>query len=198
MRFAPALLVLALLSGCLVTLGAPLTRRVQPGSWRVEAGAGPSLSNRFGALDGFAYGYAGRALGRHLELGALPYFYSLGDVQVLALTFPLRWDPFPYSWPVHLVPFAGPLGFWAPGVAVSMGAMSGLGLSLRLGELAELYACGSTFLPRPEVLSSSVGVRFDLANGWELGLGAMFLNADKGSLLLAAVTVSTLLRGKEE
>ena len=198
LKLVPALLALSL-SGCL-TLGAPLARRVHPGAWQLEAAVGPSMVNRFDALDGFAYGYGGRALGRHFELGALPYVITFGGDVLVALALPVRWDPFPYSWPVHLVPFAGPMGFWVPDKALSMGAMTGLGLSLRLGELAELYACGSAFLPVPQFLSSSVGVRFDLANGWELGFGALLLNGNtsekQGSLVLAAVTVSTLLGGK--
>jgi len=187
-----------LLSGCLLTLGAPLSRRVEPGRWRLEAAAGPSLYNEFGILDGLAYGYAGRALGRHWEVGFLPYLYSFGGEAVLTLAVPLRWDPFPYSWPLHLVPFAGPLGFYVPGTAVSGGGLAGLGLCLRVGELAEFYASGSSFLPLAQFFTSSVGARFDLANGFQLGVGAVFQKGgeDDRSLALANITVSTLLGPK--
>jgi hypothetical protein len=196
----PAVLALPLLlSGCLITLGGPLSRRVEPGRWRVEAAAGPSLTNEYGTLNALAYGYAGRSLGKHWELGALPYGYSWGGEGVVAAAFPVRWDPFPYSWAVHLVPFAGPVLFWAPGLTVGMGGMTGLGLSLRVGELAEFYASGSAFVPEAKFLSSSVGARFDLANGFELGLGAVLVGSEKNAtgdsqpIVLGSITVSTLL-----
>jgi hypothetical protein len=149
-----------------------------------------------------AYGYAGHALGRHWEFGALPYLYAAEGQAVLVLALPVRWDPFPYSWPVHLVPFAGPLGFWAPGQTVSIGGLTGAGFSLRLGELVELYASSSVFLPISMFATSSVGARFDLANGFELGLGAVVVNrtgdtnGDSGRFVLATVTLSTLLGTK--
>ncbi len=196
----PALLALPLLlSGCLITLGGPLSRRVEPGRWRVEAAAGPSLANEYGTLNALAYGYAGHALGRHWEFGALPYAYSWGGQGALAAALPVRWDPFPYSWPVHLVPFAGPVLFWAPGEAVGVGAMTGLGFSLRVGGLTEFYASGSAFLPDAQFLSSAVGARFDLANGFELGVGAVFVSKDRQTsgdspgVVLGSITVSTLL-----
>ncbi len=196
----PALLALPLLlSGCLITLGGPLSRRVEPGRWRVEAAAGPSLANEYGTLNALAYGYAGHALGRHWELGALPYVYSWGGQGVLAAALPVRWDPFPYSWSVHLVPFAGPVLFWAPGASVGAGAMTGLGFSLRVGELAEFYASSSAFLPDAQFLSSAAGIRFDLANGFELGVGGVFVSKDQQTsgdspgVVLGSITVSKLL-----
>jgi len=192
-----------LLSGCLLTIGGPLSRRVEPGRWRLEAAAGPSLVNEYGSLDALAYGYAGHALGRHWEFGALPYLYSWGGQGVLATAFPVRWDPLPYSWPAHLVPFIGPVLFWAPGKTVGGGAMAGLGLSLHAGELAEFYASSSFFLPGTEFVSSAVGARFDLANGFELGVGAVFVgggdqktNGDSGGVELASIPVSKLLGPK--
>ena len=196
----PAVLALPLLlSGCLITLGGPLSRRVEPGRWRLEAAAGPSLTNEYGSLNALAYGYAGRSLGRHWEFGALPYAYSWGGQGVLAAAFPVRWDPFPYSWPVHLVPFAGPVFFWAPGSTFGGGGMTGLGLSLRVGGLAEFYASGSAFVLKAKFLSSAAGVRFDLANGFELGVGAVFVSksdqtsGDSSGVVLGSITVSTLL-----
>lgn len=199
-RAWPAVLALPLLlSGCLITLGGPLSRRVEPGRWRVEAAAGPSLTNEYGTLNALAYGYAGRPIGKHWEFGALPYAYAWGGQGVLAAAFPVRWDPFPYSWPVHLVPFTGPVLFWAPGETVGVGGMTGLGFSLRVGELAEFYASSSAFVPNAQFLSSAVGARFDLANGFQLGVGAVVLSKDRqasgGSppAVLGSITVSTLL-----
>jgi hypothetical protein len=100
---------------------------------------------------------------------------------------------------VHLVPFAGPVFFWAPGEAFGAGGMTGLGLSLRVGELAEFYASSSAFFPDAQFLSSAVGARFDLANGFELGVGAVLLSKDpktsgnSGTAVLGSITVSTLL-----
>jgi len=198
-EWAALLALPLLLSGCLLTVGGPLSRRVEPGRWRLEAAAGPGLVNEFGSLNAMAYGYAGHALGRHWEVGALPYLYSWGGQRVLAAAVPLRWDPFPYSWPVHLVPFAGPVFFWAPGTTSGVGGMSGLGLSLRVGGLAEFYASGSTM---SQSLTYSAGARFDLANGFELGVGAVFVDrsddfsVDSDRVVLASITLSTLLGPK--
>ncbi len=197
-----ALLALPLLlSGCLLTLGGPLSRRVEPGRWRMEAAAAPSLANDYGALNVLAYGYAGRPLGRHWEVGAMPYFYTWETVGVLAAAVPVRWDPFPYTWSVHLVPFAGPVLFWAPGEGFGAGGMGGLGFSLRIGELAELYASGSIFMPQTQFLSSAVGARFDLANGFALGVGAVVVagsgsdsSGDSRPVVFGSVTLSTLLK----
>jgi hypothetical protein len=195
---ALAILLPLLASGCLVTFGAPLARRVEPGRWRIEGGAGPSLFNTIGTLDGALYGYAGRALGRHFEAGLLPSYYTIYRVPVLALAMPLRWDPFPYRWALHLVPFAGPVLFSLPTVSEAqfgIGGLAGLGFSLRFGELAELYAAGSAFIPAVKFGTVSVGARFDLMNGFELGVGAVFANPvdTYPGLILGAVTVSTLL-----
>jgi hypothetical protein len=199
---ARRLLVVALLplltSGCLVSFGAPLTRRVEPGRWRIEGGGGPSLLNPPGFLDGALYGYAGRALGRHLEAGLMPCFYTIYQTPVLSLAMPVRWDPFPYSWAFHLVPFAGPALYSMPTIPelrFGIGGLAGLGFSLRFGELAELYAAGSTFIPAAQFATASAGIRFDLKNGFELGVGAVFASpvGDYPGLLLGTVTVSTLL-----
>jgi hypothetical protein len=192
-----------LLSGCLLTLGGPLSRRVEPGRWQVEAAAAPSLANEYGALNVLAYGYAGYPLGRHWEVGAMPYVYTWETEGVLAAGVPVRWDPFPYRWSVHLVPFAGPVVFWVPGTGFGAGGMGGLGFSLRIGELAELYASGSIFLPGTEFLSASFGTRFDLANGFTLGLGGVMVTGggsdsggDSRPVVFGGVTLSTLLKSK--
>jgi hypothetical protein len=197
-RLVLAVLLPLLASGCLVTFGGPLARRVEPGRWRVEGGGGPSLFNPIGTLDGALYGYAGRALGRHFEVGLLPSYYTVYQVPVLALGMPLRWDPFPYRWAFHLVPFAGPVLFSMPTVSelqFGVGGLAGLGFSLRFGELAELYAAGSSFIPALRFSTASAGVRFNLEKKFELGVGVVFANSvdDYPGLILGAVTVSTLL-----
>ena len=200
-RLAAATLLSLALSGCLVTFGGPLARRVEPGRWRIEAAGGPSLGNAPGILDGALLAYAGRALGRHFEAGLMPCFYTIYQSPVLALAMPVRWDPFPYDWAFHLVPFAGPVLFTMPTVPelpFSGGGFAGLGFSLRFGELAELYAAGSFFIPAARFATASAGLRFDLKNGFELGLGAVFANPvdDYPGLVLGTITVSTLL-GKQ-
>ena len=200
-RLAAAALLSLALSGCLVTFGGPLARRVEPGRWRIEATGGPSLGNAPGILDGALLAYAGRALGRHFEAGLMPCFYTIYQSPVLALAMPVRWDPFPYDWAFHLVPFAGPVLFTMPTVpelSFSGGGFAGLGFSLRFGELAELYAAGSFFIPAARFATASAGLRFDLKNGFELGLGAVFANPvdDYPGLVLGTITVSTLL-GKQ-
>jgi hypothetical protein len=101
------------------------------------------------------------------------------------------------------VPFAGPVLFWVPGAAAGAGGMTGLGFSLRVGELAEFYASGSAFLPQTRFLTSAAGARFDLANGFELGVGAVFVvgggdtsSASSGPVVLGSITLSTLLGSK--
>jgi len=72
-----------------------------------------------------------------------------------------------------------------------------------VGELAEFYASGSAFLPQTKFLTSAVGARFDLANGFELGVGAVFVggggDSSSGSsvpVVLSSITLSTLLGPK--
>jgi hypothetical protein len=129
-HLAAAALLSLLLSGCLVTFGGPLARRVEPGRWRIEGAGGPSLGNPPGILDGALLAYAGRALGRHFEAGLMPCVYTIYGTPVLALALPVRWDPFPYSWAFHLVPFAGPALFSMPTtreLPFSVGGLAGLG-----------------------------------------------------------------------
>lgn len=195
---AAAVLPPIVLSGCLVTFGGPLTRRVEPGRWRIEGGGGPSLGNPPGILDGALIAYAGRALGRNFEAGLMPCYYTIHRTPVLALALPVRWDPFPYGWAFHLVPFAGPALFsmpTTPGLRFGGGGLAGLGFSLRIGELAELYAAGSSFIPAVRFATASAGLRFDLKNGFELGIGAVFASPvdDYPGLVLGMVTVGTLL-----
>jgi hypothetical protein len=197
-RLAAAALLSLLLSGCLVTFGGPLARRVEPGRWRIEGGGGPSLGNPPGILDGALLAYAGRALGRHFEAGLMPCFYTIYQSPVLTLALPVRWDPFPHDWAFHLVPFAGPALYSMPTVSdlvFGVGGLAGLGFSLRFGELAELYAAGSLFIPAARFVTASAGVRFDLKNGFELGLGAVFASPVDSypGLVLGTVTVSTFL-----
>jgi hypothetical protein len=197
-RLFIAALLPFLATGCLVTLGGPLARRVEPGRWRIEGGSGPALLNPPGLLDGVLYGYAGRALGRHFEAGLMPCFYTIHQTPVLGLALPMRWDPFPNRWAFHLVPFAGPALYSLPTIPqlrFAIGGLAGLGFSLRFGELAELYAAGSSFIPAVQFATASAGIRFDLKNGFELGVGAVFANPveDYPGLLLGTVTVSTLL-----
>jgi hypothetical protein len=111
---------------------------------------------------------------------------------------PVRWDPFPYRWAVHLAPFAGPVLFSLPTTAdlqLGVGGMAGLGLSLRFGDVAEVYAAGGSFIPSLNFGTASAGVRFDLKNGFELGVGAVFANPvdEYPGLVLGTITVSTLL-----
>ena len=77
---AAVLSVLFLISGCLLTVGAPLARKVEPGKWTIEASAGPIINETPGAS---AYLYAGRALGRHFEIGLLPYYYKVNTSGIL-------------------------------------------------------------------------------------------------------------------
>ena len=107
-RLAVLLVLISLLSGCILTLGAPLTRKVVPDSWVLEGAVG---GTNFGSPGFAGYLYAGKSLGSHFEIGLLPYAYSFTDAVALALTVPVRWDPFPLDWQVHLVPFLGPTIF---------------------------------------------------------------------------------------
>ena len=55
-RLALSGAILLTLAGCLLTMGAPLMRRVEPGKWTLEAGGGLTTTG------GVGHAYVGHAL----------------------------------------------------------------------------------------------------------------------------------------
>jgi hypothetical protein len=181
------------LAGCLLTVGAPLTRKVEPDRWVLEAGGGAAVVGAGTAasavLRGAGYAYAGRALGKHFELGVLPVFYSLGSSAepYWSITAPLRWDPFPYEWPAHLLVFAG------PSIIVAGGAygviMTGAGASWKATNSLDVYGSLSAPLPSWQFITASAGTRFRLSPSFQLGAGMTYTYPG----LLTATAAATVL-----
>ena len=190
LRIASLCLAAFTVTGCLLTLGAPLTRRIEPGAVLVEAGAGAAGmgSSSSSAIGPVGYLYAGWPLGKKFELGILPYAYSLGGSPLGAVTLPLRWDPFPYEWPVHLIVFAGPTVFLMD--SVSPAATAGLGLSWKPAEWLDLHASASLPIPWWQFFTAAAGARFSLGGNFQLGASGMLMYP---GVLVGTVSASFLL-----
>jgi hypothetical protein len=169
-RLIVLLVLVPLVSGCLLTLGAPLTRKVQPDSWVLEAAAGGSSSGGPGFC---GYLYAGKSLGSHFEIGLLPHVYSISDGLAAALTVPIRWDPLPNDWQVHLVPFLGPTVFG--GKVEGVGATGGVGLSWQPLPWLEFFAVGSALIPYVQLFTAGGGARVVFGD-WQVGASLMYSN----------------------
>jgi hypothetical protein len=192
-RVAGGLITLAaivfLLSGCLLTLGAPLTRKIEPDAWTLEAAGGVSQFGS-GNAAGSGYLYAAKALGENWEIGLLPYVYTAGSATALVLTVPVRWDPFPHDWAFHLVPFAGPSVFSLD--ITGIGLTTGLGLSWTPVEWLEIYAAGSTLVPFVQYVTMGGGARLHI--GWfQAGVSAMY---SLPGLVAAFASVGVTLGGR--
>ncbi len=167
-------LAVMMLGGCLLTVGAPLARRVEPDSLVVEAGGGGAMVGSGAAFGGVGYAYVGRSIGKHFELGILPAFAAFGGSSLdWSITLPFRWDPMPYESPLHVIAFGGPSVIVADG---TFGAIvTGAGLSWQPVKWMDAYATLS--LPvsgAAETLAyvtASAGARFPLLPSFELGAG---------------------------
>ncbi len=154
----------------------------------METGGGLSTFDSPGPS---GYAYVGKSLGDHFEIGLLPYAYLFAGGVAGSLFIPLRWDPFPYDWSLHLVPFVGPSAFW--GTVHGMGVTGGLGLSWQALPWLELHTVGSTLL-----LDQAISL-FTLAGGtrlvfgsWEVGASAMYTYP---GFLTGLVSVGVVLGG---
>lgn len=189
-RLSALAAVLAVLSSCILTLGAPLTRKIEADAWTVEAAGGVS---RFGSGDPdgpSGYVYAARALGENWEIGLLPYVYTVDYATALVLTIPVRWDPFPHDWPLHLVPFAGPSLYTMD--VTGMGLTAGAGLSWQPFNWFEMYAAGSTLVPYVSFVTVGAGARLHLGTV-QAGISAMYSNP---GLLVGLVSAGLTLGGR--
>ncbi len=176
--------VLLWLPGCLLTLGAPLTRAVQPGTWTLEGGGG--LGKDGDQVGPLGYGYVGRALGEHFEIGASLYTYPVGTGQAGALFVPLKWDPVAHQRALHWLLFGGPAVF---GGTVQGGTfVAGTGLSLRMARPLETYLSVSTTASAPQLFTAAAGLRLDFSPRFELGAGLMYSYPSTGLVSLSATT----------
>jgi hypothetical protein len=193
------------LSGCIVSLGTPLIRQVEPNSWTVEGGVGPgSMYPENPGLVGYAY--VGRGLGEHFEIGILPYGYAFIDTgYVVALSVPVKWDPFAYESPFHMTFFAGPVLYtrywidpWPYEILDDhgLGVNIGFGLSYYLGYVVELYASASIlgyisniYSDDLDLPSLELGSRFFITDRFNLGVGIIYTIFGAG----LGVTVGTVL-----
>lgn len=190
-RLVSLALLAAALGGCLLTFGAPLARKVEPNSLVVEAGAGAAMVSDPLVFGGGGYAYVGRSLGKHFEIGVLPVIlaFGLGAEPTWSITVPLKWDPFPYESPVHVLAFAGPsvnvigeggtLGAIAAGAAVSWTptakfeayASASVPVTLKLDTLALVTACA--------------GARYRLNPALQLGAGLSYTYPSPATLMIA-------------
>jgi hypothetical protein len=163
------------LGGCLLTVGSPLARKVEPDSLVVEAGGGGTMLGSGAAFGGVGYAYVGRSIGKHFEIGFLPAFAAVGGgvPPGWSITIPFRWDPVAYDAPLHPIVFGGPSVMVLDG---TLGAIVlGAGLSWTPVKWLDAYAALS--LPvsgDPQSLTyvtASAGARFPVLPSFELGAG---------------------------
>ena len=176
-RAARAALLLAVvtLGGCLLTVGSPLVRKVEPDQLVMEAGGGGLMIGSGAAFGGAGYLYVGRSLGKHVEIGILPVVAGVegGSGLWWSLTAPVRWDPFPYEAPLHLIVFGGPSLTVTDATYPSV--LAGAGLSWQPVKWMEAYASASVPVTGSATtlafLTASAGARFPLLPSFELGAG---------------------------
>ncbi|GEM_PF-6479856 len=166
------------LSGCLLTVGAPLARKVEPGKLIVEGSGGPLVaSNTSGNIGFSSYLYAGKNLGKHFEIGILPYFYHtflgglVGEVQAGVIAVPLKWDPFNYSWPFHLTIYAAPSLFMGDIDGTLL--YEGIGLSYDFPFPLQLYASYSIPYYAFNWFTANIGFRYRFSERLYIGANAM-------------------------
>jgi hypothetical protein len=176
------------LAGCLLTMGAPLARRIEPDSWVIEAGGGV-LAGDAGA-QGLAWAYAGRAIGSHWEVGALGWAYGLGTEVVGALALPVRWDPVPYERQLHVILGAGPLVFFADGAGMS--ALAEVALAWHPRPSFDLWLSASMPVPYYQLFTVAAGTRWHPARRLALGVSAQYTNL---AGFAADLSVGTTLGG---
>lgn len=185
------------LSGCLVSFGTPLARKVEPNRWILEAGGGLGTTDpRAEAISWGGYAYVGRGLGEHFEIGILPYYYTFNGDQVGALCVPVKWDPFNYDKPLHVTFFAGPVLYtFSETMGLDAAGTIGTGVSGYSGDVVELYGSLSYFVYLPEFevdANLELGSRFHITERFSLGVGAMA----NGLWACLGVTVGTVLGKK--
>jgi hypothetical protein len=157
------------LSSCILTLGAPLTKKIVPDAWTIDAGGGISVFSD--AAGPAAFAYAAKAFGPYLELGLLPYYFTMEDLSCFAVNIPLLWDPFPHEWPFHLLVYGGPTLYMGD---ISGGALTlGLGLSWTIVDWLELYATVSDPVPFVQFATGSAGMRLHFG-GFQVGAGVTY------------------------
>jgi hypothetical protein len=141
-----------LLPSCLYT-ASPLARAVRPNTTIVDAGGGIGLAGSSG-ITGGGWAYWGFTAGSHWELGGVVSGGASSAGLFLAVAFPVRWDPFPQEWPVHLMPFVAPLvGVDSTGVVPWF--LVGAALTVTLAKGVELFGA----VDYSESLSGYLGIR---------------------------------------
>jgi hypothetical protein len=167
------LLLLTLMSSCLLTIGAPVVRRLQPNAVSVEAGAA------FGNDDTSAvYGYAGVSMMDFAEIGLLPFYFKEGESDWGRLFIPFRIDPLPYQSPVHISAFTGPVlksydfSSWT--------LHSGFGFSIYPSDRIELIGSYSWIEDDFDDYTISGELSLLSENGSRFGIGAMYCDGYYG------------------
>ena len=186
--------VLISLSGCLLTTGAPLARRVEPGKWTVEGSAGPTGFSDTGQITGItSYLYTGRALGKHFEIGILPYYYNITtggiveNIESEVIALPLKWDPFSYNYPFHLTIYAAPSIFL--GDIKGFLIYEGIGFSYNFSFPLELFASYSIPYYGFTLFTGNIGFRYKIMPSLALGANFMFASTLAAGLNITLTTI---------
>ncbi len=165
--------VTLVLSGCLMTIGAPLVKRIKPNTWTFEGAL--SIMNPFEqtAPGTAGYIYAGHTLGKHFEVGLLPFFYSantegiLSNITASAVSLPVKWDPFDYKSPFHFILYAAPC--WYTGDINGLLLYEGLGISYYFPFPLEFYISYSIPYYGFQLFTLSIGSRYYITPNLALG-----------------------------
>ncbi len=163
------------LGGCLLTVGAPLVRKVEPDSLVIEAGGGGVMLGAGAGFGGAGYAYVGRSIGKHFEIGILPTVaaFGAGSEPAWSITLPFKWDPLPYESPWHLLVFGGP-GITVAGATFGT-LLLGTGVSWQPAPWMQAYAGASLPLSAEPstagMVTASAGARFPLLPSFELSTG---------------------------
>ncbi len=159
-----------------MTVGAPLVKRIKPNTWTFEGAF--SIMNPLGEskAGNSGYLYTGHTLGKHFEIGLLPFFYSINtsgaltNITSAALAIPVKWDPFQYSSPFHLTLYAAPC--WYTGDINGPLLYEGVGISYYLPFPLEIYASYSIPYYAFQLFTLSAGTRYYITP--QLALGTNF------------------------
>jgi hypothetical protein len=190
LRLAALFAVAASVTGCLLTLGAPLARRVEEDRWVLEAGGGVMCPTSFEGAAGMGYLYAGRGISTDVEAGLLGWFVGDATGWIGAVTLPLEFDPLPRSWPVGILVGAAPGIFFSSDGDPEFGLVPNLGIVASPLPWLDLFVSGSAIVPSIEYYTLAAGFRCMPRPSIQLGCAVMYTNPD---ILTASISLGTLL-----
>ncbi len=185
---------LTFVSGCLLTVGTPLSKRVEPNTLRVEGSTGITISDEPQSPGFIFYAYGGKSFGRHFEIGILPFLYSinstgiLGNMQAGAIGIPLKWDPINYSNPFHIILYIVPTLYTTDFQEFVPLLYDGIGISYNFNSSTEAYVSYSIPYYAFQLFTLSTGLRYTLLNNLTIDAGFTYLSPIAYGLTLSLQT----------